>query len=70
MEKEKILDQIKKEMGEVPKPLEYLASLDMGILIGHLEAKKMRMPVSTWTPKPKPSLHWQWGLLSIHKRAS
>lgn len=40
MEKEKIFDQIKKEMGEVPKPLENLASLDMNILIGHLEAKK------------------------------
>lgn len=40
MEKEKILGRIKKEMGEVPKPLENLASLDLGILIGHLEAKK------------------------------
>lgn len=40
MEKEKILNQIQKEMGEVPKPLENLASLDMGILVGHLEAKK------------------------------
>lgn len=40
MENEKILDQIRKEMGDVPKPLENLASLDRGILIGHLEAKK------------------------------
>ena len=40
MEKEKVLEMMKKEMGEVPKPLENLASLDMNILIGHLEAKK------------------------------
>ena len=40
MEKEKVLEQIKKEMGEVPKPLENLASLDMNILMGHIEAKK------------------------------
>ncbi|MBK5247725.1 MAG: carboxymuconolactone decarboxylase family protein [Peptostreptococcaceae bacterium] len=31
---------IKKEMGEVPKPIENLASLDVNILMGHLEAKK------------------------------
>lgn len=40
MEKEKVLEKIKAEMGEVPKPLENLASLDLGILMGHLEAKK------------------------------
>jgi len=40
MEREKVLEMIKKEMGEVPKPLENLASLDMNILMGHLEAKK------------------------------
>lgn len=40
MEKEKILDQISKEMGEVPEPLENLASLDMDILKGHLVAKQ------------------------------
>ena len=40
MEKEKVFEQIKKEMGEVPRPLENLASLDMNILMGHLEAKK------------------------------
>lgn len=40
MEREKVLDMIKKEMGEVPKPLENLYSLDMNILMGHLDAKK------------------------------
>lgn len=40
MEKNQILEIIKKEMGEVPRPLENLASLDMNVLIGHLEAKK------------------------------
>lgn len=40
MEKEKALEMIKKEMGEVPKPLENLAALDINILMGHLEAKK------------------------------
>jgi len=40
MDKEKVFEQIKKEMGELPKPLENLASLDMNILMGHLEAKK------------------------------
>jgi len=40
MEKEKVLAMIKKEMGEVPKPLESLSSLDMNALMGHLEAKK------------------------------
>ena len=40
MDKEKVFEQIKKEMGEVPKPLENLASLDMNLLMGHLEAKK------------------------------
>jgi len=40
MDKEKVLEQIRKEMGEVPKPLESLASLDMNILMGHVEAKK------------------------------
>lgn len=40
MDKEKVFEQIKKEMGELPKPLENLASLDMNILMGHIEAKK------------------------------
>lgn len=40
MEREKVLEMIKKEMGEVPKPLENLSSLNMNILMGHLEAKK------------------------------
>lgn len=40
MDKEKVLEQLKKEMGEVPKPIENLASLDMNVLMGHLEAKK------------------------------
>lgn len=40
MEREKVLEMIKKEMGEVPKSLENLSSLDMNILMGHLEAKK------------------------------
>lgn len=40
MEKEQIFDMIKKDMGEVPKPLENLASLDMNVLIGHIQAKK------------------------------
>ncbi|WP_434512046.1 carboxymuconolactone decarboxylase family protein [Desulfitobacterium sp. AusDCA] len=40
MEKEKVFNMIKEEMGEVPKPLENLASLDMNVLMGHLEAKK------------------------------
>lgn len=40
MEKELLFEQIRKEMGEVPKPLENLASLDMNILMGHLAAKK------------------------------
>lgn len=40
MEKEEVFEMIKKNMGEVPKPLENLASLDMNILIGHVEAKK------------------------------
>lgn len=40
MEKEKVLEMIRNEMGVVPKPLEYLASLDMNVLEGHLAAKK------------------------------
>lgn len=40
MVKERVFAQIRKEMGEVPKPLENLGSLDMGILVGHLEGKK------------------------------
>lgn len=40
MEKEKLLEMLKKENGVVPKPLEYLASLDMNVLMGHLAAKK------------------------------
>lgn len=40
MNKEKVLEMVRKEMGEVPKPIESLASLDMNILMGHLEAKK------------------------------
>lgn len=40
MNKDKVLEMIKSEMGEVPKPLEALAELDMNVLMGHLEAKK------------------------------
>lgn len=40
MEKSEILEILKKENGVVPKPLEYLASLDMNVLVGHLAAKK------------------------------
>lgn len=40
MDYEKVMEQIRKEMGEIPKPLESLASLDMNILMGHLEARK------------------------------
>lgn len=40
MEKDKVLEMIKMQMGELPKSLENLASLDMNILTGHLDAKK------------------------------
>lgn len=40
MNKDKVLEMIKMEMGEVPKPLESLADLDLNVLVGHLEAKK------------------------------
>ena len=40
MDKNQILEIIKKEMGEVPKPLQYLSELDMNVLVGHLEGKK------------------------------
>lgn len=40
MNKNQILEMIKKEMGDVPKPLEYLSELDMNVLVGHLEGKK------------------------------
>lgn len=40
MNKNKVLENIKKQMGEVPKPLKNLSELDMNILVGHLEAKK------------------------------
>lgn len=40
MNKDKVLEMIKTEMGQVPRPLEALADLDMNVLMGHLEAKK------------------------------
>jgi len=40
MNKEEILEVLKKENGIVPKPLEYLSELDMNVLQGHLQAKK------------------------------
>jgi len=40
MDKNQILEMIKQEMGEVPKPLQYLSELDMNVLVGHLEGKK------------------------------
>ena len=40
MGKDEVLEMIKMEMGELPKPLENLASLDLNALVGHLEAKK------------------------------
>ena len=40
MDKEQVFEQIRKEMGELPKPLENLGTLDMDGLMGHLEAKK------------------------------
>ena len=40
MEKSEILEILKKENEVVPKPLEYLASLDMNVLVGRLAAKK------------------------------
>lgn len=40
MEKSEIIGMLKQENGIVPKPLEYLAELDMNVLQGHLQAKK------------------------------
>jgi len=40
MEREQILEIIKKENGAVPKPLENLSLLDLNALTGHLEGKK------------------------------
>lgn len=43
MGKNGILAMLMKENGFVPKPMEYLAPLDINVLMGHLEVKKMHM---------------------------
>ena len=40
MEKEIILEMIKKQMGYLPKPIEYLAELDINMVKNHIQEKK------------------------------
>lgn len=53
MDYQTILENIKKENGEVPKPLQVLGQLDERLVVEHISAKKTAMSKEAISPKYK-----------------
>lgn len=56
MDYESIIESIKKENGEVPKPIEILGALDQSLVVNHIMDKKLIMSKGTISIKYKALL--------------